>query len=94
MAQNVTQDQPVIISQAGKVATLNCRYEISRNVHDYWIFWYKQLPSGEMTYVIHQYSEDRNESASSVSCTIASPPGDLRKKKSKSKKHLPTIIAS
>lgn len=33
-------------------------------------------------------------SASSVSCTIASPPGDLRKKKSKSKKHLPTIIAS
>ena len=61
MAQNVTQDQPVIISQAGKVATLNCRYEISRNVHDYWIFWYKQLPSGEMTYIVHQYSEDRNE---------------------------------
>ena len=30
-------------------------------MHDYWIFWYKQLPSGEMTYVIHQYSEDRNE---------------------------------
>ncbi|MXQ98939.1 hypothetical protein E5288_WYG004587 [Bos mutus] len=61
VAQNVTQDQPVIISQAGKVATLNCRYEISRNVHDYWIFWYKQLPSGEMTYIVHQYSEDRNE---------------------------------
>ena len=61
MAQNVTQDQPVIISQAGKVATLNCRYEIGRNVHDYWIFWYKQLPSGEMTYLTHQYSEDVNE---------------------------------
>ena len=61
MAQNVTQDQPVIISQLGKVATLNCRYEISRNVHDYWIFWYKQLPSGEMTYLIRQYSEDGNE---------------------------------
>ena len=61
MAQNVTQDQPVIISQLGKVATLNCLYEISRNVHDYWIFWYKQLPSGEMTYLIRQYSEDRKE---------------------------------
>ena len=61
MAQNVTQDQPVIISQLGKVATLNCRYEISRNVHDYWIFWYKQLPRGEMTYLIRQYSEDRKE---------------------------------
>ncbi|XP_045018101.1 uncharacterized protein LOC123464735 [Bubalus bubalis] len=61
VAQNVTQDQPVIISQLGKVATLNCRYEISRNVHDYWIFWYKQLPSGEMTYLIRQYSEDRKE---------------------------------
>ena len=61
MAQNVTQDQPVIISQLGKVATLNCRYDISRNLHDYWIFWYKQLPSGEMTYLIRQYSEDRKE---------------------------------
>ena len=61
MAQNVTQDQPVIISQLGKVATLNCRYDISRNLHDYWIFWYKQLPRGEMTYLIRQYSEDRKE---------------------------------
>ncbi|XFG04569.1 hypothetical protein AB1E19_008193 [Capra hircus] len=61
VAQNVTQNQPVIISQVGKIVTLNCQYEISRNVHDYWIFWYQQLPSGEMTYLIHQYSEDRNE---------------------------------
>ena len=61
MAQNVTQNQTVEISQVGKIVTLNCQYEISRNVHDYWIFWYQQLPSGEMTYLIHQYSEDRNE---------------------------------
>ena len=61
MAQNVTQNQTVKISQVGKIVTLNCQYEISRNVHDYWIFWYQQLPSGEMTYLIHQYSEDRNE---------------------------------
>ena len=61
VAQNVTQNQTVIISQVGKIVTLNCQYEISRNVHDYWIFWCQQLPSGEMTYLIHQYSEDRNE---------------------------------
>ena len=61
MAQKVTQDQPVIISQVGKIVTLNCQYETSRNVHDYSIFWYKQLPSGQMTYLIRQYSEDENE---------------------------------
>ena len=61
MAQKVTQDQPVVISQVGKIVTLNCQYETSRNVHDYSIFWYKQLPSGQMTYLIRQYSEDENE---------------------------------
>ena len=61
VAQNVTQNQTVIISQVGKIVTLNCQYEISRNVHDYRIFWCQQLPSGEMTYLIHQYSEDGNE---------------------------------
>ena len=43
------------------VVILNCRYETSWNVYTYWIFWYKQLPRGEMTYLIHQYSEDGNE---------------------------------
>uniref|UniRef100_A0A8C6CRZ1 Ig-like domain-containing protein n=1 Tax=Moschus moschiferus TaxID=68415 RepID=A0A8C6CRZ1_MOSMO len=59
--KKVTQDQPVIISQVGKVVTLNCQYETSRNVHDYCIFWYKQFPSGQMTYLIRQYSEEGNE---------------------------------
>ena len=58
MAQNVTQDQPVIISQLGKVATLNCRYETSWSY--YYLYWYKQLPSGQMTYLIQQYSEHGN----------------------------------
>ncbi|CAI9176526.1 unnamed protein product [Rangifer tarandus platyrhynchus] len=61
VAQKVTQYQPDIISQVQNVVTLNCRYETSWNVYTYWIFWYKQLPSGEMTYLIHQYSEDGNE---------------------------------
>ena len=58
MAQKVTQDQPDISSQVGQSVTLNCQYETSwRN---YYLFWYKQLPSGQMTYLIQQYSEYSN----------------------------------
>ncbi|KAB0341544.1 hypothetical protein FD754_018470 [Muntiacus muntjak] len=58
VAQKVTQDQPDISSQVGQSVTLKCRYETSwRN---YYLIWYKQLPSGQMTYLIHQYSEDSN----------------------------------
>ena len=58
MAQKVTQDQPDISSQVGQSVTLNCRYETSSGV--YYLFWYKQLPSGQMTYVIRQGSEVTN----------------------------------
>ncbi|KAI4582716.1 hypothetical protein MJG53_007929 [Ovis ammon polii x Ovis aries] len=61
VSQKVTQYQPDITSQVRNVVILNCRYETSWNVYTYWIFWYKQLPSGEMTYLIPQYSEDGNE---------------------------------
>ena len=60
MAQKVTQYQPDITSQVRNVVILNCRYETSWNVYTYWIFWYKQLPSGQMTYLIQQYSENSN----------------------------------
>ena len=56
MAQSVTQDQPDILSEVGKAVTLNCRYETSWYTFSYYIFWYKQLPSGQMTYLIQQYS--------------------------------------
>ena len=58
MAQKVTQDQPDTSSQVGQSVTLNCRYETSWSY--YYLVWYKQLPSGQMTYLIHQYSEDSN----------------------------------
>ena len=60
MAQSVTQDQPHIVTEVGKTVTLNCRYEPSWNMPSYFIFWYKQLPSGQMTYLIRQYSDDGN----------------------------------
>jgi len=61
VAQKVTQYQPDITSQVQNIVILNYRYETSWNVYTYWKCWYKQLPSGEMTYLTHQYSEDGNE---------------------------------
>ena len=60
MAQKVTQDQPDITSQVGQSVTLSCQYEVSWYMTSYSILWYKQLPSGQMTYLIHQYSEYGN----------------------------------
>ena len=60
MAQSVTQDQPDILSEVGKTITLNCQYETSWDMLRYYIFWYKQLPSGQMTYLIRQYSDGGN----------------------------------
>ena len=58
MAQKVTQDQSDVSSQVGQSVTLNCRYETSWSA--YHLYWYKQLPSGQMTYVIRQGSEVTN----------------------------------
>ena len=60
MAQKVTQVQTAITSQVGQTVTLNCRYEVSWTTDYYYIFWYKQLPSGEMNFLIDQYSEYLN----------------------------------
>ena len=60
VAQKVTQDQPDITRQVGQSVTLNCQYEVSWYMISYYIFWYKQLPSGQMTYVIRQGSEVTN----------------------------------
>ncbi|KAI4582724.1 hypothetical protein MJG53_007937 [Ovis ammon polii x Ovis aries] len=58
VAQKVTQNQPDISSQVGQSVTLNCRYETSWSY--YYLVWYKQLPSGQITYLIQQYSENSN----------------------------------
>ena len=60
VAQKVTQDQPDITRQVGQSVTLNCQYEVSWYINSYYIFWYKQLPSRQMTYLIRQYSDDGN----------------------------------
>ena len=55
VAQKVTQDQPDISIQVGESATMNCQYETNWNRYN--IFWYKQLPTGEMIYLIAQNSD-------------------------------------
>ena len=60
MAQQVTQVQTSVPSQVGRTVTLNCQYEVSWATDYYDIFWYKQLPRGEMTFLIRQYSKDSN----------------------------------
>ncbi|XP_010830890.1 PREDICTED: uncharacterized protein LOC104983107, partial [Bison bison bison] len=58
VAQRVTQDQLEIASQVGEVVTLSCRYETIQSRYN--IYWYKQLPSGEMIYLIGQGSSSQN----------------------------------
>ena len=80
VAQKVTQDQPDVSSQVGQSVTLNCQYETSWTA--YYLYWYKQLPSGQMTYVIHQdslvsnarkdrYSVNFKKADKSISLTIS-----------------------
>ena len=65
VAQKVTQDQPDISSQVGELATMNCHYETSWSSYN--IFWYKQLPRGEMIYLIGQnYSPNARDGHYSI----------------------------
>ena len=68
VAQKVSQDQPDISSQVGQSVSLNCRYETSRS--SYSIFWYKQLPSGEMIFLTrdgrHSINVERSRKSSSL----------------------------
>lgn len=52
LAQKVTQTQQELSVQEAEPATLDCTYDTSSN--EYYLFWYKQLPSGEMIFIIRQ----------------------------------------
>ncbi|KAI4582706.1 hypothetical protein MJG53_007919 [Ovis ammon polii x Ovis aries] len=54
MAQKVTQNRSEISVLEKEDVTLNCAYEA--NSYTYYLFWYKQPPSGEMIFLIHQES--------------------------------------
>ena len=52
MAQTVTQLQPETSVQEAETVTLACTYDTRDS--DYYLFWYKQPPSGEMIFIIRQ----------------------------------------
>ncbi|XP_042638292.1 T cell receptor alpha chain MC.7.G5-like [Orycteropus afer afer] len=52
MAQTVTQSQQQLSVQEAQSVTLSCTYDISGS--NYYLFWYKQPPSGEMIFIIRQ----------------------------------------
>ena len=54
MAQKVTQNQSEISVLEKEDVTLNCAYEA--NSYTYYLFWYKQPPSRQMIFLIHQES--------------------------------------
>uniref|UniRef100_A0A673T935 Ig-like domain-containing protein n=1 Tax=Suricata suricatta TaxID=37032 RepID=A0A673T935_SURSU len=51
-AQTVTQAQPEMSVQEAETATLDCTFDTSDS--NYYLFWYKQPPSGEMVLIIRQ----------------------------------------
>ncbi|KAL6031774.1 hypothetical protein STEG23_008318, partial [Scotinomys teguina] len=54
LSQKVTQVQSTASTQEGKTVTLDCSYETSENL--YHLYWYKQLLSGEMVFLIRKIS--------------------------------------
>ncbi|EDL82694.1 rCG20053 [Rattus norvegicus] len=56
VAQEVTQVQSTASRQEGEEVTLDCSYETSQNI--YHLFWYKQLLSGDIIFLIRQTSFD------------------------------------
>lgn len=65
MAQTVTQTQPDIFKSEGSEVTLFCQYDTGLDT--YYLFWYKQLSSGEMVFLIRQSSTGQNAKSSRYS---------------------------
>uniref|UniRef100_A0A6I8N521 Ig-like domain-containing protein n=1 Tax=Ornithorhynchus anatinus TaxID=9258 RepID=A0A6I8N521_ORNAN len=58
VAQSVFQAQTAASGIVGQTLTLTCTYSTSKSSYN--LFWYRQPPTGEMIYLLGQYSEDQN----------------------------------
>uniref|UniRef100_A0A671G4Y9 Ig-like domain-containing protein n=1 Tax=Rhinolophus ferrumequinum TaxID=59479 RepID=A0A671G4Y9_RHIFE len=54
IAQKVTQGQPALLVQEKEAVTLDCIYDTTAGTYS--LFWYKQLSSGSMIFLIRQDS--------------------------------------
>uniref|UniRef100_A0A6I8NDB4 Ig-like domain-containing protein n=1 Tax=Ornithorhynchus anatinus TaxID=9258 RepID=A0A6I8NDB4_ORNAN len=60
MAQSISQAQTAASGQEGGSVTLPCNYSTSYSA--YYLYWYKQPPTGGMTYLIRQGSSIQKNS--------------------------------
>uniref|UniRef100_F6YWV4 Ig-like domain-containing protein n=1 Tax=Ornithorhynchus anatinus TaxID=9258 RepID=F6YWV4_ORNAN len=60
MAHSISQDQTEASGLVGDILTLPCTYSTSYTY--YYLFWYKQPPTGEMIYLIVQGSSVQENS--------------------------------
>jgi hypothetical protein len=65
MAQKVTQVQRATSQQEGEEVSLHCTYETNLLIYE--LYWFKQLPSGEMIFCIRQHSSAQNARSSRYS---------------------------
>uniref|UniRef100_A0A8C0ZWX4 Ig-like domain-containing protein n=1 Tax=Castor canadensis TaxID=51338 RepID=A0A8C0ZWX4_CASCN len=52
VAQIITQSQAEIYVQEAEMAILGCTYDTKES--NYYLFWYKQHPSGQLVFIISQ----------------------------------------
>ncbi|XDA78145.1 hypothetical protein R6Z07F_008245 [Ovis aries] len=74
MAQKVTQNRSEISVLEKEDVTLNCAYEA--NSYAYYLFWYKQPPSGEMIFLIHQESYNELNTTKGAGAQSVTQPDD------------------
>uniref|UniRef100_A0A4X2LZY6 Ig-like domain-containing protein n=1 Tax=Vombatus ursinus TaxID=29139 RepID=A0A4X2LZY6_VOMUR len=61
LGKKVTQLPSSMTGQEGEDVTLSCKYDTSDS--SYALFWYKQLPSGEMIFLIRQDSYNQQNAS-------------------------------
>uniref|UniRef100_F7A4Q1 Ig-like domain-containing protein n=1 Tax=Equus caballus TaxID=9796 RepID=F7A4Q1_HORSE len=69
--QSVSQPTNVMYTRVGESVTLDCKITVSYS--SYYMYWYRQLSSGEMTHIIQLHSLNRNSRDGRYSVVFQKP---------------------